>query len=34
MDKFNGERKELVSKMEKMASEIINKESLVTTLEN
>jgi SMC interacting uncharacterized protein involved in chromosome segregation len=34
LDKFNEERKELISKIEKLTSELTRKERTITTLEN
>jgi SMC interacting uncharacterized protein involved in chromosome segregation len=34
LDKFNEERKELISKIEKLTAEITRKERAITTLEN
>jgi len=34
LDKFNEERKELISKIEKITSELTRKERAITTLEN
>jgi hypothetical protein len=34
LDRFNDERKELISKIEKLTGEITRKERVVTTFEN